>query len=49
VADEISHAGGQAIAHRADVSEPVDVQRLIDETLTRFGRLDYWSTTRESD
>jgi NAD(P)-dependent dehydrogenase (short-subunit alcohol dehydrogenase family) len=40
VADEISHAGGQAIAHRTDVSEPVDVQRLIDETLTRFGRLD---------
>jgi NAD(P)-dependent dehydrogenase (short-subunit alcohol dehydrogenase family) len=39
-AEDIIHSGGQAAAMRVDVAEPADVQRLIDETLRRFGRLD---------
>jgi 3-oxoacyl-[acyl-carrier protein] reductase len=37
---EIERAGGQAIAVQADIASTADRQRLIDETLARFGRLD---------
>jgi 3-oxoacyl-[acyl-carrier protein] reductase len=37
---EIEQAGGVAIAVQADVALSADRQRLIDESLTRFGRLD---------
>ena len=40
VADEIGRAGGDAIAHEVDIAQPAQVQRLIDETLERHGRLD---------
>jgi NAD(P)-dependent dehydrogenase (short-subunit alcohol dehydrogenase family) len=39
-AESITHTGGQAIPLTADVSEPAQVQRLIDDCLARFGRLD---------
>jgi len=37
---EIEQAGGAAIAVQADVGQSADRQRLIEETLTRYGRLD---------
>jgi 3-oxoacyl-[acyl-carrier protein] reductase len=40
VVDEITSAGGQAIAVQADVSEMAGAQKLLKETLERFGRLD---------
>ena len=33
-------AGGRAVAHVADVSQSAHVERLINETVERFGRLD---------
>ena len=38
--DEITRAGGTAIAVQADVSDPIQVARLVEATLERFGRLD---------
>jgi 3-oxoacyl-[acyl-carrier protein] reductase len=40
VVDEICRAGGQAIAVQADVSLVEPAQKLIKETLERYGRLD---------
>jgi NAD(P)-dependent dehydrogenase (short-subunit alcohol dehydrogenase family) len=40
VADEIRRAGGEALAHEVDISQPAQVQRMIDETFDRHGRLD---------
>jgi NAD(P)-dependent dehydrogenase (short-subunit alcohol dehydrogenase family) len=42
VAAEISETGGsgEAVAIQADVSDPEDAKRLIDETVERFGRID---------
>jgi 3-oxoacyl-[acyl-carrier protein] reductase len=40
VVAEIGQAGGQAIALRADVSEPRDVATMFDAIDARFGRLD---------
>ena len=40
VVAEITAAGGQAVACQADVSHPAECQRLVKETLDRFGRLD---------
>src|SRR5262245_37387497 len=37
---EIKADGGQAIAIKADVSNPADVERLFDETLKAFGSID---------
>jgi 3-oxoacyl-[acyl-carrier protein] reductase len=39
-AGEITAAGGEAIALQTDVAEPAEVQRMVDEGLRRFGRLD---------
>jgi NAD(P)-dependent dehydrogenase (short-subunit alcohol dehydrogenase family) len=38
---EIEARGGEASAIRADVSQSVDVQRMVDHTIDTFGRLDY--------
>lgn len=38
--DEIKSAGGEAVAIKADVSNPEDVERLLGETLKRFGSVD---------
>jgi 3-oxoacyl-[acyl-carrier protein] reductase len=40
VVEEITAAGGQAIAIQADVSVFAEAQRLVKETLDRFGRVD---------
>ena len=40
VVEQIQAAGGKAQAVRADVSRTDDVDRLISQTLERFGRLD---------
>jgi 3-oxoacyl-[acyl-carrier protein] reductase len=37
---EIAATGGQALAIQADVSSVIEAQRLIKETVDRFGRLD---------
>lgn len=39
--EEIKAGGGEALQVVADVSEPADVERLVTETLSSFGRLDY--------
>jgi 3-oxoacyl-[acyl-carrier protein] reductase len=36
----IRAAGGEAVAIAADVSSAADVGRLVDETMTRYGRVD---------
>lgn len=38
--DEITSAGGKAIALRGDVANPDDVQRCVDETRQAFGPID---------
>jgi 3-oxoacyl-[acyl-carrier protein] reductase len=38
-AAEISKRGGEALAIRADVSKSDDVQRMVDETVAKFGAL----------
>ncbi len=40
VADEINEAGGKAIVHMADVSNPDQVDGLINASIENFGRLD---------
>ena len=40
VVSEIRAAGGEAVAIAADVSSAADVRRLVDETMTRYGRID---------
>lgn len=40
VVDEIRQGGGDAIAVAADVSNSSDVQRLVQETVDRYGRVD---------
>ncbi len=37
---EIKSAGGNAIAVKADISNPADVERLFSETLNTFGSID---------
>ena len=39
--EEIKAGGGEALQVVADVSEPAAVERLVTETLSSFGRLDY--------
>ena len=40
VADEIVQQGGQALALAADVARSADVERMIAQALTHYGRLD---------
>ena len=37
----IESAGGKAAMHIADVTRPDEVKRLVEETVRRFGRLDF--------
>ena len=39
-AKEIEAAGGKALAMKADVTSEADTQRLVDETVKRFGKVD---------
>ena len=36
----IEKAGGEAFVHIADITQPDDVQAMVDETLKRYGRID---------
>ena len=38
--DEVRSAGGEAFLCQADVSDPVQAKRLVEETVHRYGRLD---------
>ena len=40
VAAEITKGGGEAIAIRADVSQAADTERMVADTVGRFGCLD---------
>ena len=40
VVEQIRSAGGEALAVKANVSEPAAAQRLMDETLAAYGRID---------
>ncbi|MFC3616550.1 SDR family NAD(P)-dependent oxidoreductase [Lutimaribacter marinistellae] len=40
VVHEIRKAGGEAIAHGADVSNEAEVQDMVDKTLSEWGRVD---------
>ena len=40
VVHAIREAGGQAVAVKADVADPVAVRRLFDEAVAQFGRVD---------
>ncbi len=40
VAGEVAGMGRQALVVEADVSEPVDVNRMVEASLARFGRID---------
>jgi acetoacetyl-CoA reductase len=40
LAEKISTDGGEAVAIGADVSDPEEAKRLIDETVERFGKID---------
>jgi NAD(P)-dependent dehydrogenase (short-subunit alcohol dehydrogenase family) len=40
VADEITHAGGEAIPLCADIADPEAIARAFEETVGRWGRLD---------
>jgi NAD(P)-dependent dehydrogenase (short-subunit alcohol dehydrogenase family) len=40
LADEITAAGGRALAVRTDVAEPASVEALVARTVAEFGRLD---------
>lgn len=40
IVDEIQEAGGQASAHRLDVTEFASVQSFVQSALTQFGRVD---------
>ena len=40
VADEVEGAGAEVLAVAADVSKSADVERMVDETVERFGKID---------
>lgn len=45
VVDEITEAGGHAVANHDDVTDPEVGRKLVDDALTRFGRLDFCITS----
>jgi NAD(P)-dependent dehydrogenase (short-subunit alcohol dehydrogenase family) len=40
IANEIRDAGGQALVHTGDVSDPEHVRRAVEDTVATFGHLD---------
>jgi short-subunit dehydrogenase len=42
VADDVAETGGRAVPVVADVTRRLDVERLRDEALVAFGRVDVW-------
>ena len=49
VVREVEKLGRRAIAIRADVALSSDVQRLLDQTLASFGRIDAWVNNAGAD
>jgi 3-oxoacyl-[acyl-carrier protein] reductase len=49
VAREVEKLGRRALAVRADVGVPADVQRLLDATLASLGRVDAWVNNAGAD
>ncbi len=49
VAGEIQRNGRRAIVVCADVSQPVDVERLVAESLRAFGTIDVWVNNAGAD
>ena len=41
VVKEVQAAGGEAVAVQADVSHSEDVNRLIEEAISKFGKIDF--------
>jgi NAD(P)-dependent dehydrogenase (short-subunit alcohol dehydrogenase family) len=39
---EVTAAGAEAVALCADLAHPTEADRLVTETLARFGRLEWW-------
>jgi 3-oxoacyl-[acyl-carrier protein] reductase len=39
-AEEVAALGGEAVALRADVTDPADLERMVEEAAARWGRLD---------
>jgi 3-oxoacyl-[acyl-carrier protein] reductase len=44
-----AEVGAEARAIQADVSSPADVERLIEQTLSAFGRIDIWANIAGAD
>jgi NAD(P)-dependent dehydrogenase (short-subunit alcohol dehydrogenase family) len=42
VAEGIRENGGQAEAWKLDVSDPSEIKKVIEEIVSRFGRIDIW-------
>lgn len=42
VVAEVETAGGMAVALQTDVSNPSDIARLSQTTISQFGRIDVW-------
>lgn len=40
VANDIRERGGKAVALKVDITNPGDVNRMLDETLSRYGKID---------
>ena len=48
LAKEITEAGGQALVMQVDVSDRTQIERMVQNTLERFGRLTFSSITQRS-
>ncbi len=48
VVDEITGAGGEAVASGEDISQWAGAERLVDQAVTHLGGSTWWSTTQAS-
>jgi 3-oxoacyl-[acyl-carrier protein] reductase len=49
IVKQIKESGGNAVAIRANVSDPKDVKYLIDEALSEMGKIDIWVNNAGAD
>ncbi len=49
VVEEIKQSGSRAIAVQADIADEDDIDRLIEKTLDKFGRIDIWVNNAGAD
>ncbi|MCZ6804066.1 MAG: glucose 1-dehydrogenase [Proteobacteria bacterium] len=49
VVAEIKQSGSRAIAVQADIADEDDIDRLIEKTLDKFGRIDIWVNNAGAD